>query len=150
MEPVHDQLHSSVPFSEGAERQGRRLCQVVGPHVYLVRSPALFRQFAALVHHPILKDGRLGGCLLSRPTDFAVGARRLFETAPVGLKLLDAGAQPAVRVANASRQRDPRVPAPGTQLIKRYKKDTIAATVLEDGYQYGERSTNRLAPSLAK
>jgi hypothetical protein len=49
------------------------------------------------------------------------------------------GTQPAVRVANASRQRDPRVPAPGTQLIKRYKKDTIAVTVLEDGYQYGER-----------
>ncbi len=49
------------------------------------------------------------------------------------------GTQPAVRVAKASRQRDPRVPAPGTQLIKRYKKDTIAVTVLEDGYQYGER-----------
>ena len=49
------------------------------------------------------------------------------------------GTHPAVRVANASRQRDPRVPAPGTQLIKRYEKDTIAVTVLEDGYQYGER-----------
>ena len=24
-------------------------------------------------------------------------------------------------------------------MIKRYKKDTIAVTVLEDGYQYGER-----------
>ena len=49
------------------------------------------------------------------------------------------GTQPGVRVASASRQRDPRVPAPGTQLIKRYKNDTIAVTVLEDGYQYGER-----------
>jgi hypothetical protein len=47
--------------------------------------------------------------------------------------------QPAVRVANASRQLDPRVPPPGTQLIKRYKDETLMVTVLEDGYQYGER-----------
>jgi DUF2924 family protein len=47
--------------------------------------------------------------------------------------------QPAVRVASASRQRDPRVPPPGTQLIKRYKDKTLTVTVLEDGYQYGER-----------
>ena len=32
-----------------------------------------------------------------------------------------------------------RVPPPGTQLVKRYKKDTLTVTVLEDGYQYGER-----------
>ena len=31
------------------------------------------------------------------------------------------GTQPAIRVASASRQLDPRVPPPGTQLIKRYK-----------------------------
>jgi hypothetical protein len=49
------------------------------------------------------------------------------------------GTQPVVRVASASRQRDPRVPAPGTQLIKRYKDETLTVTVLEDGYQYGER-----------
>ena len=47
--------------------------------------------------------------------------------------------QPAVRVANASKPLDPRVPPPGTQLVKRYKKDTLTVTVLEDGYQYGER-----------
>jgi Protein of unknown function (DUF2924) len=47
--------------------------------------------------------------------------------------------EPAVRVANASRQLDPRVPAPGTQLIKQYKDKTLAVTVLEDGYQYEER-----------
>ena len=46
---------------------------------------------------------------------------------------------PAVRVASASRQRDPRVPAPGTQLVKRYKEETLTVMVLEDGYQYGER-----------
>ena len=50
-----------------------------------------------------------------------------------------AGAQPAVQVAKASRQLDPRVPAPGTQLIKRYKDETLTVTVLADGYQYGER-----------
>jgi hypothetical protein len=50
-----------------------------------------------------------------------------------------AGTLPAVRVASASRQRDPRVPPPGTQLIKRYKDETLTVTVLEDGYQYGER-----------
>jgi hypothetical protein len=49
------------------------------------------------------------------------------------------GDQAAVRVARASRQRDPRVPPPGTQLIKRYKNETLTVTVLEDGYQYGER-----------
>ena len=47
--------------------------------------------------------------------------------------------QPAVRVANASQQLDPRVPPPGTQLIKRYKDETLTVTVLEDGYQYGDR-----------
>ena len=47
--------------------------------------------------------------------------------------------EPAIRVANASRQLDPRVPAPGTQLIKRYKDETLTVTVLEDGYQYGDR-----------
>ena len=49
-----------------------------------------------------------------------------------------AGTPPAAMVANASRQRDPRVPAPGTQLIKRYKNETLTVTVLEDGYQYGD------------
>ena len=49
------------------------------------------------------------------------------------------GDQPAVCVARASLQRDPRVPVPGTQLIKRYKNETLTVTVLEDGYQYGER-----------
>jgi hypothetical protein len=34
---------------------------------------------------------------------------------------------------------DPRVPAPGTILVKRYKKDTITVTVLEHGFQHGER-----------
>jgi hypothetical protein len=50
-----------------------------------------------------------------------------------------AGTPPAVLVASGSRQRDPRVPAPGTQLIKNYKDETLTVTVLEDGYQYGER-----------
>jgi len=49
------------------------------------------------------------------------------------------GTEPAVRVARASRQRDPRVPPPGTQLVKRYKNETVTVTVLEDGFQYGER-----------
>jgi len=47
--------------------------------------------------------------------------------------------QPAVRVANASRQLDPRVPPAGTQLIKRYKDETLTVTVLENGFQYRER-----------
>jgi hypothetical protein len=46
--------------------------------------------------------------------------------------------QPAVRVANASRQLDPRVPPPGTVLIKRYKDETLTVTVLAQGFQYGE------------
>ncbi len=49
------------------------------------------------------------------------------------------GSQPAIRVASASRQLDPRVPPPGTQLIKRYKDETLTVTVLEHGYQCGER-----------
>jgi hypothetical protein len=47
--------------------------------------------------------------------------------------------QPAVRLANASHPLDPRVPPAGTQLIKRYKDETLTITVLENGYQYGER-----------
>ena len=45
---------------------------------------------------------------------------------------------PSVRIA-AARRADPRLPAPGTQLVKRYKDDTITVTVLEDGFQHGER-----------
>jgi hypothetical protein len=48
------------------------------------------------------------------------------------------GAQPAMPVVVTSRHVDPRVPAPGTQLIKRYKNETITVTVLEDGFQHGE------------
>lgn len=47
--------------------------------------------------------------------------------------------QPGVRVANASRQLDPRVPPPGTQLLKRYRNETLTVTVLEEGYQYNGR-----------
>ena len=47
--------------------------------------------------------------------------------------------QPAIRVAKPSRQVDPRVPPPGTQLIKQYKDATVTVTVVEDGYRYGER-----------
>ena len=50
-------------------------------------------------------------------------------------KLLQA--QP-LRVA-APLPADPRLPAPGTLLVKRYKKDTITVTVLEHGFKYGER-----------
>jgi hypothetical protein len=50
-----------------------------------------------------------------------------------------AGTPPAVLVASASRQRDPRVPPPGTVLIKHYKDETLTVTVLEGGYQYEER-----------
>lgn len=47
--------------------------------------------------------------------------------------------QPAARVAHASRPLDPRMPAAGTQLIKRYRDQTLTVTVLEDGYHYEER-----------
>ena len=57
--------------------------------------------------------------------------------------------QPAVRIASASR-RDPRVPAPGTQLIKRYKDATITITVLEEGYQYEERVYRSLSAIARK
>ena len=50
-------------------------------------------------------------------------------------KLLQA---PPLRVASAP-SADPRLPAPGTLLVKRYKNDTISVTVLEHGFQYGER-----------
>ena len=45
----------------------------------------------------------------------------------------------AVRVAHASRQLDPRVPPPGTQLVKQYRHETLTVTVLEDGYRYQQR-----------
>jgi len=50
-----------------------------------------------------------------------------------------AGTPPAVLTARASRQRDPRVPPAGTQLIKRHKDETLTVTVLEEDYQYRER-----------
>jgi len=49
------------------------------------------------------------------------------------------GRQPAVCFAAASAQLDSRVPAPGTQLIKRYKDETLTVIVLEDGFQYRDR-----------
>jgi hypothetical protein len=50
-----------------------------------------------------------------------------------------AGPQSAVCVAGASGHLDPRLPAPGTQLIKRYKDQTLTVLVLEDGFEYRER-----------
>jgi hypothetical protein len=47
--------------------------------------------------------------------------------------------RPAARVAHASRPLDPRMPAAGTQLIKRYKDQTLTVTVLQDGYHFEER-----------
>ena len=49
------------------------------------------------------------------------------------------GAPPTMPVATTSRRVDPRVPAPGTQPVKCYKNETITVTVLEDGFQLGER-----------
>ena len=43
-----------------------------------------------------------------------------------------------IRVA-APPPADPRLPAPGTRLVKRYKNDMISVTVLEHGFQHGER-----------
>jgi Protein of unknown function (DUF2924) len=60
------------------------------------------------------------------------------------------GAQPAIHVATASRQVDSRLPAPGTELIKRYKNETIAVTVLEDGFQHGERIYKSLSAIARK
>jgi Protein of unknown function (DUF2924) len=50
-------------------------------------------------------------------------------------KLLQA---PPLRGASAP-PADSRLPASGTLLVKRYKNDTISVTVLEHGFQYGER-----------
>lgn len=60
------------------------------------------------------------------------------------------GAQPSIQVATASGQIDPRLPAPGTQLIKRYKNETIAVTVLEDGFRYGEKVYKSLSAIARK
>jgi Protein of unknown function (DUF2924) len=59
-------------------------------------------------------------------------------------------AQPAIHVATASRQVDPRLPAPGTELIKRDKNETITVTVLEDGFQHGERVYKSLSAIARK
>lgn len=48
------------------------------------------------------------------------------------------GAQPLIPVSTAGRS-DPRLPPPGTQLVKHYKNETITVTVLEGGFQHGER-----------
>ena len=79
-------------------------------------------------------------------------AREIAEDADLrlGAPKLHGEAQPAVRMARASRQPDPRVPAPGTQLIKRYKNETIAVTVLEDGFQHGEHVYKSLSAIARK
>jgi hypothetical protein len=53
--------------------------------------------------------------------------------------------RPAARVAHASRPLDPRMPAAGTELIKRYKDQTLTVTVLENGYHYEERHYRSLS-----
>ena len=53
--------------------------------------------------------------------------------------------QPHPVTVTASPPTDPRIPAPGTILIKRYKNDTIRVSVLERGFQYGERAYKSLS-----
>jgi hypothetical protein len=48
-------------------------------------------------------------------------------------------AAPTILVASASRRPDPRLPVPGTRLIKPYKNETHTVTVLEHGFQYRDR-----------
>lgn len=60
------------------------------------------------------------------------------------------GAQRAIHVATASGELDPRLPAPGTQLVKRYKNETIIVTVLENGFQHGEQVYKSLSAIARK
>ena len=48
--------------------------------------------------------------------------------------------QSVAAVANPFRQVDPRIPAAGTQLIKRYKDETITVMVLDEGFRHAETS----------
>lgn len=54
-------------------------------------------------------------------------------------QLRSEAAQPPLLMARASRRPDPRLPVPGTRLIKPYKNETHTVTVLENGFQYRDR-----------
>src|SRR5437870_3679483 len=71
------------------KRQGRRLAQVVGSYVDLMRPLALVCHFATFVHHPVLKREHLGRREVASPGHLGVTSMREVEATRVSLQLLD-------------------------------------------------------------
>jgi hypothetical protein len=57
-------------------------------------------------------------------------------TPPRGASLRDLNHSIGTRSSNASVRSDPRLPMPGTQITRKYKRQTIKVTVLPDGFEY--------------
>jgi Protein of unknown function (DUF2924) len=110
----------------------RRYCELFGQESHSNHKNYLFRRVAwrvqALVEGGLSERARQCAREIASDADLRLCAPpRLLDTRPVS------------HVAGASRPLDPRMPAAGTQLIKRYKDQTLTVTVLEDGYHFEER-----------
>jgi len=104
----------------------RKYCELFGQQSHSNHKNYLFRRVAWRV------QALVEGGLSERARQYA---REIVSDADLRL----CAPPPAVRLAPISRPLDSRMPAAGTQLIKRYKDQTLTVTVLEDGYQFEER-----------
>jgi len=83
---------------------------------------------------------------LSEPTK-----QRIFETAPATFirSQLPAGFRPDAKVVPTSSgtttHRDPRLPSPGSTLVRKYKADDIRVLVLDDGFEWAGRRFDSLS-----
>jgi hypothetical protein len=127
---LEQQIHELRQMTTAQLR--RKYCELFGQTSHSNHKNYLFRRVAWRVQ--ALGEGGLS----ERARQYA---REIASDADLRLcapqKLL--GSAPAVCVAHASRPLDPRMPAAGTQLIKRYKDQTLTVTVLDDGYHFEER-----------
>lgn len=81
-------------------------------------------------------------------------AKKQMKTKPAGkarksAKSAPADAAPKAEKASRTRERDPRLPAPGTVLTRKYKDREIRVTVLEDGFRWDGKEYRSLS-ALAK
>ena len=127
---IDQQIHELRQMTTAQLRQKYR--ELFGQASHSNHKNYLFRRVAwrvqALVEGGLSEQARQYAREIASDADLRLCApQRLLDTRPVA------------HVAGASRPLDPRMPAAGTQLIKRYKDQTLTVTVRENGYHYEER-----------